>query len=175
MAQADPELRDRQPWKAAYERDYSWLSKVLAEHYAGNDTNVRTLLGGVLAAYDGISVEDFESKSDAFLHTAQHPTLNRGYLHWPVSLANRIRAPNCWFSAAFRRVRAENPCLFCQRCRSPLISLLPTNQQPLRPPQDRACTFPRTRPKQSFILSHRFGSSVAGLPAVRVGLPPDHS
>jgi len=80
MAQADPELRDRQPWKAAYERDYGWLSKVLAEHYAGNDTNVRTLLGGVLAAYDGISVEDFEAKSDAFLHTAKHPTLNRGYL-----------------------------------------------------------------------------------------------
>src|SRR5450755_3218582 len=80
MAQADPELRARQPWKAAYERDYGWLGKVLAEHYAGNDTNVRTLLAGVLAAYAGISVEDFEAKSDAFLRTAQHPTLGRGYL-----------------------------------------------------------------------------------------------
>jgi phosphoglycolate phosphatase-like HAD superfamily hydrolase len=80
MAQADPGLRGRQPWKAAYERDYGWLGKVLAEHYAGNDANVRTLLGGVLAAYDGISVEDFEAKSDAFLRTAQHPTLGRGYL-----------------------------------------------------------------------------------------------
>jgi phosphoglycolate phosphatase-like HAD superfamily hydrolase len=80
MAQADPGLRGRQPWKAAYERDYGWLATVLAEHYAGNDANVRTLLGGVLAAYDGISVEDFEAKSDAFLRTAQHPTLGRGYL-----------------------------------------------------------------------------------------------
>ncbi len=80
MAQADPELRGRQPWKAAYERDYGWLGTVLAEHYAGNDTNVRTLLAGILAAYDGISVEDFEAKSDAFLRTAQHPTLGRGYL-----------------------------------------------------------------------------------------------
>jgi hypothetical protein len=35
MAQADPELRVRQPWKAAYQRDYGWLGKVLAEHYAG--------------------------------------------------------------------------------------------------------------------------------------------
>src|SRR5947209_11005809 len=50
MAEADPALRDRQPWKAAYERDYGWLAAVLAEHYAGDDTNVRTLLGGVLAA-----------------------------------------------------------------------------------------------------------------------------
>jgi hypothetical protein len=27
MAEADPELRDRQPWKAAYEHDYGWLGK----------------------------------------------------------------------------------------------------------------------------------------------------
>ena len=37
----------------------------MAEHYAGDDTNVRTLAGGILAAYDGISVEDFEAQSDA--------------------------------------------------------------------------------------------------------------
>ena len=80
MAQADPQLRERQPWKAAYERDYGWLSTVLAEHYAGDDTNVRTLLGGVLAAFAGISVEDFEAKSDAFLRTTRHPTLGRSYL-----------------------------------------------------------------------------------------------
>ena len=48
MAQADPTLRDRQPWKAAHERDYSWLAAVVAERYAGDDTNVRTLGGGVL-------------------------------------------------------------------------------------------------------------------------------
>jgi phosphoglycolate phosphatase-like HAD superfamily hydrolase len=80
MAHADPELRDRQPWKAAYERDYGWLGKVLAEHYAGDETNVRTLLAGVLAAFEGITVEDFEAKSDAFLRTVQHPTLGRAYL-----------------------------------------------------------------------------------------------
>jgi hypothetical protein len=80
MAEADPDLRERQPWKAAYERDYAWLGQVLAEHYAGEDTNVRTLLGGVLAAYAGISVDDFEEKSDTFLRTTQHPTLGRGYL-----------------------------------------------------------------------------------------------
>ena len=40
----------------------------------------RTLAGGILAAYAGISVEDFEAQSDAFLRSAQHPTLGRGYL-----------------------------------------------------------------------------------------------
>jgi phosphoserine phosphatase len=85
MADGDPELRERQPWKAAYERDYAWLGTVLAEHYAGDETNVRTLLGGVLAAFAGISVDDFEAKSDAFLRVTQHPTLGRSYLECAYS------------------------------------------------------------------------------------------
>jgi phosphoglycolate phosphatase-like HAD superfamily hydrolase len=80
MAEAKPELQERQPWKAAFERDYGWFGKLMADHYAGDDTNVRTLAGGILAAYEGISVEDFEQESDAFVRSAQHPTLERGYL-----------------------------------------------------------------------------------------------
>jgi phosphoserine phosphatase len=80
MAEAQPELRERQPWKAAYQRDHAWLSALMTEHYAGDDTNVRALAAGILAAYAGISVEDFEAQSDAFLRSAQHPTLGRGYL-----------------------------------------------------------------------------------------------
>jgi phosphoserine phosphatase len=80
MAAADPSLRERQPWKAAYERDYGWLGSLLAEHYAGDDRNVKVLAAGVLAAYDGITIEDFEARSDAFLRNTPHPTLGRGYL-----------------------------------------------------------------------------------------------
>jgi phosphoglycolate phosphatase-like HAD superfamily hydrolase len=80
MAEHDVALRDRQPWKAAYERDYGWLGGVVAEHYAGDETNVRILAGGILAAYDGIAVEDFEALADAFLRSARHPTLDRPYL-----------------------------------------------------------------------------------------------
>jgi len=80
MATADPKLRDRQPWKAAYEHDTDWLGKVITEHYAGDDTKAQTLLGGISAAYAGIGVEDFEAKSEAFLRGTRHPTLGRGYL-----------------------------------------------------------------------------------------------
>jgi phosphoglycolate phosphatase-like HAD superfamily hydrolase len=80
MAEADPELRSRQPWQAAYDRDYGWFAEVMAEYYAGDDTNVRTLAAGVLAAHGGISVDDFEAQAAAFLHSARHPTLGRGYL-----------------------------------------------------------------------------------------------
>ena len=80
MADDQPELRERQPWKAAHERDHGWLGGLMAEHYAGDDTNVKLLGAGILAAYDGISVDDFEQRSDAFLRSARHPTLDRPYL-----------------------------------------------------------------------------------------------
>src|SRR3954447_12578572 len=51
MAQDDPALRERQPFKAAVERDHAWFDAVMSEHYAGDDHNVKTLAGGVLAAY----------------------------------------------------------------------------------------------------------------------------
>ena len=77
MAQADPELRGREPWKAAYERDYAWVGKFLAEHYAGNDKDLPTLAAGVLAAFEGVSVEDFEAESDAFLRGTASDTWSR--------------------------------------------------------------------------------------------------
>jgi hypothetical protein len=80
MAQADATLRERQPWKAAHEGDHAWFATVMTEHYAGDDHNVKTLAGGVLAAYAGVSVEDFETRADTFLRGTQHPTLRRGYL-----------------------------------------------------------------------------------------------
>jgi len=80
MANDDPKLQERQPWKAAYEHDNAWLGQVITEHYAGDDTKAKTLLEGVGAAFAGIGVEDFEAQAGGFLRSAQHPTLGRGYL-----------------------------------------------------------------------------------------------
>jgi phosphoserine phosphatase len=80
MADADPALHDRQPWKAAVERDHAWLNEVMQTHYAGDDRGLTVFAGGVLAAYDGMSVDEFEQRSEAFLRSASHPTLGRGYL-----------------------------------------------------------------------------------------------
>ena len=80
MAELQPELCERQPWKAVAERDFAWFGATMAAHYAGDDTDVRTLLGGILAAYAGISVDEFEAQANAFLRTTRHPTLGRGYL-----------------------------------------------------------------------------------------------
>lgn len=80
MAEEDPELRTREPWRAASERDYAWLASVLDDHYAGDDTKLAGMAAGILAAHADISVERFEELADDFLRSAQHPTLGRSYL-----------------------------------------------------------------------------------------------
>jgi hypothetical protein len=80
MADQDPELRTRQPWQAAYTRDYGWLGQVITRHYHGDDTDLPVLAAGILQAFANITVEDFEGQADAFLRSAQHPTLGHGYL-----------------------------------------------------------------------------------------------
>ncbi|WP_433787846.1 HAD family hydrolase [Actinomycetospora sp. CA-101289] len=80
MGEEQPDLRDRQPWKASHEKDYGWFGRVMDEHYAGNDADLGVLAAGVLSAHGGISVEAFEEQADHFLRTAQHPGLGRPYL-----------------------------------------------------------------------------------------------
>jgi phosphoserine phosphatase len=80
MAEADEALRERQPWKAVHEGDHAWLGGLMAQHYAGDDTNVNIFAAAVLAAYDGLSVEDFDAQAEAFLRSARHPSLGRAYL-----------------------------------------------------------------------------------------------
>jgi phosphoserine phosphatase len=80
MADQDPGLRTRQPWQAAHTRDYAWLGQVITRHYHGDDRELPVLAAGILEAFAGITVEEFEAQADAFLRGAQHPTLGRGYL-----------------------------------------------------------------------------------------------
>lgn len=77
MAAADPSLQARQPWKAAFEKDYAWLSDVVTQHYHGDDTNVKVLMGGMVQAFAGQTVREYEDRAMAFLDAAPHPTLGR--------------------------------------------------------------------------------------------------
>jgi phosphoserine phosphatase len=77
MAEHDASLRDRQPWKAAYERDHAWLGGVITKHYQGDDSDVKVLMAGLLAAFANWTVEDYTSAATTFLGEARHPTLGR--------------------------------------------------------------------------------------------------
>jgi len=67
MAEADESLREKQPWKAAREKDYHWLGDVITKHYHGDDADVKVLLAGILQAFAGMSVEEYAGAADAFI------------------------------------------------------------------------------------------------------------
>jgi phosphoserine phosphatase len=77
MAELDESLRGRQPWQAAYEKDYGWLGDVVTQHYQGDETNVRVLMAGLLQAFAGWSVEKYAEAAQSFLQAGTHPTLGR--------------------------------------------------------------------------------------------------
>jgi phosphoserine phosphatase len=85
MAEMDSSLRDRQPWRAARENDLAWLGQVITSHYHGDDRDVKVLMGGIVRAFAGMSVEEYARAADAFLRGGRHPTIDRalrncGYL-----------------------------------------------------------------------------------------------
>ncbi|MGH3102433.1 MAG: HAD family hydrolase [Thermoleophilia bacterium] len=79
MADQDPSLRDRQPWKAAYDRDYGWLGEVITRHYHGDDSDLKVLLGGILQAFAGMDVDAYQVAAHRFQAESRHPTLDRAF------------------------------------------------------------------------------------------------
>ncbi len=79
MAEKDATLRERQPWKAASERDFAWLGDVITKHYHGDDGDVKVLMGGIVAAFAGMTVEDYAAAANAFLRDGRHPTNGRSF------------------------------------------------------------------------------------------------
>ena len=77
MAEEDESLRTTQPWQAAYEKDYAWLGGVIEKHYAGDDSDVKVVIGGILQAFAGQTVDEYTAAAEAFLAEAPHPTLGR--------------------------------------------------------------------------------------------------
>jgi phosphoserine phosphatase len=78
-AESDPDLRDQQPWKAAWEKDFGWLGGSVTKHYQGDDHDFGILLKGILSLSEGQFVADIESLARDFINTATHPSLNRLY------------------------------------------------------------------------------------------------
>jgi len=79
MAEADESLREQQPWRAAREGDHAWLGGAITKHYAGDDSDVKVLMAGILQAFDGQSVDEYAEAAGAFLRGGKHPTLDRAF------------------------------------------------------------------------------------------------
>jgi phosphoglycolate phosphatase-like HAD superfamily hydrolase len=79
LAAADPTLRDRQPYKAAYEGDQHWMGAAMVKHYRGDDSDLQLLMGAITSAFDTVDVEAYDRQVLAFFDEATHPTLGRAY------------------------------------------------------------------------------------------------
>ena len=78
MAEGDASLRERQPWKAAREGDHAWLGGAITKHYHGDDADAKLLMGAILRAFGGVTVEDYAAAADRFL-SGSHPTMDRSF------------------------------------------------------------------------------------------------
>jgi phosphoglycolate phosphatase-like HAD superfamily hydrolase len=79
QAERDASLRSKQPWQAAWEKDFDWLGGVVTKHYQGDDGDLKVLLGGILNLAEGQAVEQIEADAAAFIDNEQHPTLGLAY------------------------------------------------------------------------------------------------
>jgi phosphoserine phosphatase len=79
LAAADPALRGKQPYKAAYERDSRWMGAAMVKHYHGDDADLGLLKKAVTSAFDAVEVEQYDHAVRAFFAEADHPTLERPY------------------------------------------------------------------------------------------------
>ena len=80
QAVQDESLRDTQPWKAVFDKDYKWLSDVITKHYNGDDSDLKLMVNGVVRAYSGESIDSFAEKANQFMTTTHNPGLKRPYL-----------------------------------------------------------------------------------------------
>jgi phosphoglycolate phosphatase-like HAD superfamily hydrolase len=79
QAKSDPSLREKQPYKAAFDGDLKWLGEAVAKHDRGDDTDFKTLVAAVLTAHHAITVDEHRGRVEAFFADAKHPTLGRPY------------------------------------------------------------------------------------------------
>lgn len=80
MVEAEPELGDQQPWKAAHAHDMEWLGTAMVKHYRGDDSDLRLLLGAVPRTIADLTIDQYQQAVTEFFETAMHPTLQRPYL-----------------------------------------------------------------------------------------------
>lgn len=79
-AEAEPALRQREPYKSAYEHDPHWMGAAVVKHYQGDDSDLDLLIQALSEGSAGVEVEAYGDSVMAFFDEAQHPTLGRRYV-----------------------------------------------------------------------------------------------
>ena len=73
LADADASLREKQPYKAARQRDYGWLGDAMVKHYHGDDSGLAILMGAIETAFGGMTVDDFSAEVTSLVASVVPP------------------------------------------------------------------------------------------------------
>ena len=52
---------------------------MITKHYAGDDSDVKVLMGGILGAFAGVTVDEYGDAGRRFVHDTPHPTNGRRF------------------------------------------------------------------------------------------------
>lgn len=78
-AAADPTLATQQPYLSAVTHDFSWLAAALNKHYAGDDSDLKVMIGAILASSANLSVDEYAASVVQFYRQEKHLTLGTPY------------------------------------------------------------------------------------------------
>ena len=76
---ADSSMANRQPYTAVASGDLSWIGSAVDKHYNGDDADLKTLIGAIVEATAGQSVDEYAASVAEFYRTARHQTLGVPY------------------------------------------------------------------------------------------------
>jgi hypothetical protein len=79
LAEADPTLRDQQPYKASYEKNFAWMGQAMVKHYGGDDSDLQLLMAAIPKAFADVTVDEYAAIVARFFEEAEHPQLGRPY------------------------------------------------------------------------------------------------
>ena len=79
LAAEQPELRERQPFKAVCEHDMAWFGQVQADYAKGDPRGILTLVSGITQAFEGLTVDEFEADALEFLSNAHDERFEKPY------------------------------------------------------------------------------------------------
>ena len=80
LARLNPDLRERQPYKSAWEGDRSWLNQAVIKHYQGDHADMQTLLAEVPGAFAGVTIEDYQTLARDFVDSVNNPHFARPHI-----------------------------------------------------------------------------------------------
>jgi phosphoglycolate phosphatase-like HAD superfamily hydrolase len=80
LAEEKPELRAQQPYRAAYEKDLAWMGAAMVKHYQGDDADLGLLMKAVPAAFESVTVEEYDRNVRDFFADAANQHLKRPYV-----------------------------------------------------------------------------------------------